>query len=293
MSEKSSIESSISHENHEALSIIALHFFRHDKRKGPDLTEEGRMHAKGLATNADISQSIAFGAKLERTHITAGLRMAGALDEISGMESLEELKQKLNAISGIKGGGNKISSDSKLFYPTFENPKYTEETETLEERADASGTFLATFAREEPGLAKKNGIEMGTCDTAAANISSLILKYIQVAPRFTELVQDDEKDYKDKMDRYFGTHMLIGEFFLMKVMDKLDGPAKTAEFDAAMENGGFGPSEGFDVEIRTLNTSTSPEVEITFIKKDDDGKETFKYSRVVSKEILEEIAEGK
>lgn len=293
MTEGSPIESIASHENHEALSTIALHFFRHDKRKGVDLTEEGRMNAKGLATSKDVSQSMAFGAKLERTHITAGLRMAGALDEISGHETLEELRNKINEITNTKEGGNKISSDTRLFYPTFENPNYTAEVDALETKADEAGTFLSTFAKGEPELAKKNGIEIGLVDTCAANIASLILKYLQISPRFTELVQDNTKNYNNKMERYFGTHMLLGEFFLMKVMEKVDGSAKKDEFVVAMENGGFGPSEGFDVEIKTINTSESPEVKITFIKKDEDGKETFNYSRVVGRELLEEIATGK
>ena len=50
------------------------------------------MYSKAKATDGDISQSMAFGGPKERSQETAGLMMAGLKDEITGMESLEELK---------------------------------------------------------------------------------------------------------------------------------------------------------------------------------------------------------
>ncbi len=81
-------------------SIVDLDFSRHAHKEAvkgkPDekvrLTEEGRLYSKAKATDGDISQSMAFGGPKERSQETAGLMMAGLKDEITGMESLEELK---------------------------------------------------------------------------------------------------------------------------------------------------------------------------------------------------------
>ena len=81
-------------------SKIELIFMRHDekendKTKGDEevrLTPEGKMHAKDKALQDDINQSMAFGSSRNRTQETAGLVMSGKLKEITGTETLEELK---------------------------------------------------------------------------------------------------------------------------------------------------------------------------------------------------------
>jgi len=85
-------------------SKIDLRFFRHGEKEPsvsgkPDeeiqLTEKGRGQAIKKTEDEDISQSLAFGSSRKRAQQTAGLVMAGKLDEITGNESLDELKQKI------------------------------------------------------------------------------------------------------------------------------------------------------------------------------------------------------
>ena len=83
-------------------SKIELIFMRHeekenDKMKSDEevrLTPAGRMHAKEKAVQDDIGQSMAFGSPRKRTQETAGLVMSGKLEEITGTETLEQLKEK-------------------------------------------------------------------------------------------------------------------------------------------------------------------------------------------------------
>src|SRR3989338_3137579 len=93
-------------ENREAKEIITskidLRFFRHaekesDKSKSDEeieLTETGRKQAIEKSGDSDISQSVAFGSPRKRTQQTAGFVMGGSLDEITGNESLDELKKR-------------------------------------------------------------------------------------------------------------------------------------------------------------------------------------------------------
>ena len=77
------------------------------------LIPAGKIHAKEKAEMDDISQSMAFGSPRKRTQETAGLVMSGKLEEITGTETLEELKEKLDKDLPLKSG-SKIRADDRL-----------------------------------------------------------------------------------------------------------------------------------------------------------------------------------
>ena len=102
-------------------SKIELVFMRHDEKENDKtksgeevrLTLAGKMHAKEKAEQDDIRQLVAFGSPRKRTQETAGLVMSGKLEEITGMETLEELKEKLDKDLPLKSG-SKIRVDDRL-----------------------------------------------------------------------------------------------------------------------------------------------------------------------------------
>ena len=71
------------------------------------------MRAKEKAVYDDINQSMAFGSPRKRTQETASLIMSGKLEEITGTETLEELKEKLDKDLPLKSG-SKIRVDGRL-----------------------------------------------------------------------------------------------------------------------------------------------------------------------------------
>jgi len=91
-------------ETREATSRIVLKFFRHGQKESTKeiadndilLTEQGRATAMSKAEVDSIEQSVAFGSPRIRTQETAILKMAGKSEDITGNESLDELKEKIN-----------------------------------------------------------------------------------------------------------------------------------------------------------------------------------------------------
>lgn len=278
-------------------SKIELKFFRHDDKESRDttrerlnedgdvdahvrLTEGGRMHAKEEAEIESISQAVAFGSGRDRTQETALYHMAGKLPEITGLESLEELKSKV--------GASKLVIDSRLAFTLEGGNEYsTEATKALRENR-----LMKFMVEESDALAAQVGdVESSTYSRQAAQIATLVEKYIQIAPRFDKLAHDEEKEYENVMYRFMGTHQGVGECFLSKIIEKTKGVSERDRFVEVIEHGGFDFSEGFKVDITTPSGGTSPTVRISYAK-DIGNEDVFEFDEEVPLETITQIACG-
>lgn len=292
-----------SRENREEISSkIVLKIFRHgDKEKyvppgvNKDnmtkedidkeirLTEKGRKQALERSETEDISQAVAFGSQRKRAQETAGLVMSGKLAEITGHETLEQLKEKLDKDLAV---GSKVGTDLRL---DFEAPP----SEYRKKMMDAAGKeeFLKFIVEDSDALAEKlNDKDALTYKKVSGDIAALVEKYISIAPKWDRLVRDKNKNYKDELKRFLGTHMGISETFLAKVIEETKGKTERDVFVAALGNQGFDFVEGYDIEIRS-NGEVNQKVHISY-KKEKDGKTVFKFDEDVPKEIIEGMIPG-
>ncbi|MBI3685434.1 histidine phosphatase family protein [Candidatus Azambacteria bacterium] len=270
-------------------SAIDLRFFRHaekesDKSKSDEeieLTETGRKQTVEKSEDRDISQSVAFGSPRKRTQQTAGLVMGGQLDEITGNENIDELKEKLNKELKV---GSKIGVDKRLdFNIDFSTDFGKKALESVK-----NGEYLKFLVEESDALAesfKDSATE--TYSGMAGRVAEIVKKYLTVAPRWDKLAQDESKKHEDTLKRFLGTHQGIGESFLAKVIEETKGKAERDAFVSALNNQGFDFAEGFDVEIQT-STGENQKVRISF-KKEKDGETIFEYDEIVPKEMIESL----
>lgn len=275
-------------------SKIELVFIRHDEKENDKaksdeevrLTPAGRMHAKEKAAQNDTSQSIAFGSPRKRAQEMAGLVMSGKSEGITGTETLEELKEKLDKDLPLKSG-SKIRVDDRLNFEIDFTSNYGKKA--LE--AAKSGKYLKFLVEESDDLAKKEEDDKtSTYTTQARNIAFVIQKYYNIAPRFNELVQNESKNYEDTMKRFFGSHQGVLESFLAKLIEKTKGVEERDKFVQALNNQGFDYAEGFDIEIKNKE-SDEPSIHISY-KKEKEGETTFEYDEDIDKDMLSEIIEG-
>lgn len=287
-------------ENHEQFSSkIELSFFRHDNKESDGskddinirLNEKGKVHAMEQGELENIDQAVAFGSHRERTQETAAYHMAGNLPEIVGTESLEELKEKLN--QGLDKG-EKIRVDPKLDFVLDAENSYVDQTlDAFDE-----GHLLQFLVEKSDALAKEAGdLHSSTYSRQAGNIASLVKKYIQIAPRFDELVQKDTavpyKPYEPVMHRFFGTHQSIAESFLAKVIEKTKGAEDRDAFLKVVDGRGFRFSEGFKVDIVTLVGTDASKIRISYQNEGfaEEDIPPFEFNEEVSQEIINQIIE--
>lgn len=270
-------------------SKIKLIFMRHDEKENDKtkndeevrLTPAGKIHAKEKAEQDDISQSMTFGSPRKRTQETAGLIMSGQSEGITGTETLEELKEKLDKDLTLKSG-SKIRVDDRLNFEADFTSNYGKKA--LE--AAKSGKYLKFLVEDSDRLAKEeNDNKSSTYTKQAQAIASIIQKYYGIAPRFNELVQDKNKNYEDIMKRFFGSHQEVLESFLAKIIEKTKGIEERDKFVQALNNQGFDYAEGFDIEIKNKE-SGEPTIHISY-KKEKDGEKIFEFDEDVDKEALE------
>jgi hypothetical protein len=283
-------------------SKIELNFFRHnDKEKNADksktdeevlLTDGGRMDAISHAEDTDISQSVAFGSPRMRTQETAALHMAGAMEEITGEETLEQLKAKINA---GRDATTKLTVDPRLNFVLEEGKN---EYVDAAYKAFGEGRLMKFLVEESDQLAEKAGDnESSTFSRQAANVASIISKYLTIAPRFDGLVNGGSntgQSFEDTMKRFMGTHQSVCECFLAKVIEKTKGVEARDAFVKAVNNKGFDFSEGFKLELVTNSPGEEPKIKIEYKREaKSDGKETednnFEFNEEISKGVIEEI----
>lgn len=272
-------------------SKIALRFFRHDE-KGVDpskkdeeieLTAAGRLHAKAQAEETNLAQAVAFGSPRLRAQETAGFVMAGASEEITGEESFDELKAKVD--KGL-GYGSKIGIDPRLNFELGADNDYARAAV----EAFKKGELMRFLVDQSDQLAAQVGDEVSsTYLRMAAQIASIIKKYVGIAPRWDELVNDKEKHYEPVMERFFGTHQSIQESFLAKLIEMMKGVEERDKFIRLVKNKGFDYAEGFEVEIVTKEGETQPSIHINYKKDGEAMEDNFVFDEILPLEILEKI----
>jgi hypothetical protein len=276
-------------------SKIELRFFRHDKKESverkPDadirLTEEGRIHAKSLASDANLEQSVAFASPRARTQETAGFIMAGQNDEITGEETLEELKEKLDR---GRQYGSKIAIDPRLDFILDNEGPYVKAAY----EAFGKGELVKFLVEQSDALANETGdTESSTYSKMAANIASIIRKYVQVAPRWNELVTAPNKKYEPVLERFLGTHGSMQECFLAKVIETTKGIEERDKFVKIINNQQFGFGEGFTAEVITTESGEKPLVHVVYKKESETPENSFKFDEFIVLELIEEISQNK
>jgi hypothetical protein len=269
-------------ENREQYSSkIELRFFRHGEKKEEEekydheigLTEKAKERAMEKSQTKNIKQSVAFGSKRTRAQEQAGFEMAGGQEEITGKESLEELKEKLNKDLKV---GSKLGIDKKLdFDADWESP--------YGQQLDAAEDFLSFLIEKSDRLAQELGDKNSfTYSRGAANVANIIDKYLKIAPIWDKLIQEKQKKYTDTLERFLGSHQGVGESFLAKAIEKTKGKQERSKFVQALDNEGFDYAEGFDIEILNKGTET-PKIYIMYKKGE------FEFDEIVPKEIIDEI----
>jgi hypothetical protein len=286
-------ENPVSPEKMERESKIVLHFLRHGKKgKGEDdyrirLTPDGRKEAADKAEKVNLNQAMAFGSPRERAQETATLVMTGTEDEITGDETFEELKGKVNKKIGY---GSKVLGDKRLDFTVDDKTPLGAE----EMGAYTAGHYLEFVVQNSDRRAKGLGDQTNsTYSRMAGGIAEIVDKYIKVADRWHELVNDEKKQYEEMMERFLGSHGGVTESFLLKVVEKTKGAEERDRLLAVIGNQ-FDFLEGFDVEVVKGKKDEKPSVKVKYEKKDTRGGELYKIEEVVPIEVIEEIIrEGK
>ena len=273
-------------------SKIELSFFRHGEKKNDreksdfdiELTEEGKRQAVEKSEDGNPEQSVAFGSPRARAQETAAFVMAGSEEAITGEESLDELRGKLD--KGLDKG-SKVGVDERLnFDLDIETPYGEKAFESFK-----NGEYLKFLVEQSDQLAEKLSDGAGfTYSRGASNIASMIDKYVKVAKRWDELANDESKEYSDTLERFFGTHMGVNEAFLAKLIEKTKGVEERDEFVQVLGGHGFDFTEGFEVEILNKD-SEEPIIHINYKKeKEGESEETvFEFSEEVSLGVIHEI----
>ncbi len=276
-----------------ASSVIELNFFRHgdkesDKSKSDleiELTKAGGKEAAAKSKTKSIEQSLALGSARNRAQQTAGLVMAGRSERITGEESLAELKIKLDQELKV---GSKIGIDKRLDFIMDMNRPYDQELMV----AFKKGEFLPFLFNDSDQLAKAEDLKEGmTYSGTASEIAKIVAKYLKIAPRWDQLVADDKKKYSKIMERYLGSHQGVVETFLAKVIEKTKGVEERNNFQAVLNNQGFGFVEGYQVQIIN-KAGEKPKVYISY-KKEKDGQTVYQFNQEIESRILEQIIKGK
>ena len=286
-------------ENNEKIeeTTIKLDFFRHSIKSNDQvskddgeitLSEKGRMLSKEKAfTGVDMNQALAFGSPRVRTHETAGFVMAGASDDITGDESIDELKAKINKdLKSTEMGTTKIGVDNRLNFLDDETTPVGKELHDAASR----GEYLKFIVEESDKLAKETSDTSGaTYSRKAADIARIIEKYIKISPRWNQMVnqvvnEKSEKKYTPTLERYFATHQGMQESFLLKVIEKTDGMESRDEFVKSLSGVGFGFIEGFETQI-----VTKPDKSIVLRLKYNENSKGFSFEREVPVSMIKEI----
>ncbi|MCU0679905.1 MAG: hypothetical protein MUF50_01200 [Planctomycetes bacterium] len=258
-------------EKKEAEPSIRLEFFRHDdKEKTPResdnlvrLSDSGRVHASEIGKNKDghPEMGLVYGTSRERTLETAHRQML-ANEEIEPEDSLEDIRKKID--EQIKFGKKEIVDD-RLNFDWGGTKKFNEiGYEHFLKLKDA----LRFLVDESDDLAKECKDETSTSYTrTAANFAEVVEKYMNILPRWKQVVEEDknkEKDAKEKKDqkkgyekfgnemqRFCGSHAGTVENFLMKIIEKIDGKEAVYDFINSREDKNcFNFSEGYSVIIK-------------------------------------------
>lgn len=253
------VESGDEQQEEQQHPTIRLQIFRHDaKAKTPPegmvgdehvrLTPEGRVHASEASglEEANPEVAVAFGSPRERSVETAMRHMLGKEEEITPDMSLEEMREKVAEEMKV---GRKDRVVQELNFDVEGTPEF--EAIAMKHYAE-SKDFIRFIFEDSDRVAEEHDDHISTTySRMAANIGSLIKKYLTILPRWEQIVSEDPEKYKEfnnEMQRFMGTHQGVTESFLMKVIEVTEGREQVMKFieDLPSKNG-FDFSEGITV----------------------------------------------
>jgi hypothetical protein len=289
-------EISTNPEQLEKESKVMLHFFRHgEPERDPnktnseyELTETGRKQAveksSTIGGERNLDQSVAFGSARKRALQTSGLTMTGGfLDTITGTESLEELKEKVDKDIKV---GSKIGIDLRLDFHLDKNTPFGHEAyEAVFTKKD----YLKFLVERSDALAIETNDQLAsTYSRQASDIAKIVKKYISVSNQWNKLV--DSGKYKDpKLERFLGTHGGVAESFLLKVIEKMKGIEERNKLIDLIQNQ-FDYTEGFDIALTKQGDQQTLHISYRRInEKDSDNNYIFEED--VPLDIIDSIAD--
>lgn len=273
-------------ETKEKQTEIVLHFFRHsekesDKNKSDkeiNLTFTGRkMAIENSSPDTDIGQSVAFGSPKKRTQETALYHMLGIEDDVDGIDTFDELKEKVNQELKI---GSKVGIDKNLDFPDIESSQYKQ----MVYDAFNDGSYISFLVHKSDKVGVMVGSGTETYSFKAAQVAKIIQKYLSVLPRWETLLKDEKKKYEPQLERFLGTHQGIQECFLSKLLELTDGIDERDKFIKSLPSGnGFDYNEGMNVKIlKDVNGSEYVQIEYK-------GEE-YEISKSINPNLILEIA---
>ncbi len=269
------------HEGKPTPASIRLEFFRHDAKAkeatagaregdmGIRLTPEGRQHATEVGKTKDPQPetSISYGSPRERSQETALRHMLANEEGITGDTSLEDIRKLVG--SGMEYGKKDLET-SRL---DFDMDKNKEFHDVAFDHYLQKKDFLPWLHSESDELARTlSDKEDSTYSRMAGNVAELVDKYVKIFPRWQEIVKNNKDkpekyaQFNNELQRYLGSHQGVTESFLMKVIEKADGPTAVEDFISSLDSkNGFGFSEGFSVEI---TGEENPQLTVRFRDKE-------------------------
>lgn len=271
----------------EANSVIEISLFRHGEKEKDDtksdldieLTSTGGKKATEKSKTKKMKQAVAYGSPRKRAQQTAGFVMAGALDAITGSESLDELRDKLDKELKV---GSKIGREKRLDFDLDFHSNYGQRL--IEEFG--KGELLKFIVEQSDQLADDSEDNVSfTYSRGAKNIAEILEKYIKIAPRWDKLVSENPEKYTKILERFLGTHQCVLEAFLAKLLEVTKGEKERDEFIEALGDG-FDFLEGFKIAIITKDKN--PEIWLQY-KKEKDGKVIFEIDEQLTPELLKKI----
>ena len=190
--------------------------------------------------------------------------MAGGSDEITGDESLEELRAKLDEDFKL-GVAHKIGSDSRLDFTAVHG---TVVGDAIND-AFKNGTLLEWVVNNSDTLAEEvDDKTNSTYKRSAAQIANLILKYIGVGNAWEKLVSGGK--YEDnKLERFLGSHQTVPESFLAKIVELTKGSEERDRLIDVLDKNGFKFSEGYEIKIKN-HQGRQPTLHLSFHRENED-----------------------
>ncbi|MEK7151083.1 MAG: phosphoglycerate mutase family protein, partial [Patescibacteria group bacterium] len=170
----------------EYTSRIVLSFLRHAEKETDasktdeeiELTAQGKQQAIAQSQKGNLDVAVAFGSPRKRTQETAAFMMAGREENITGEESLEELRKKVDAELSM---GTKIAIDERLNF----NLDESKELGALEMEAFRKKEYLKFVVEQSDELARKLGDkENFTYSRGAGAVAGIVKKYLNIGPRW-------------------------------------------------------------------------------------------------------------
>lgn len=271
-------------------SRIKLYIMRHAEKEGQNkidhvdskiaLTPKGRSSSIARSHELDVKQGIVIAGDRDRTQVTGLYAYAGKNEKITGEETFDELRAKVD--SGLKYG-SRMLIDERL---NLAFKKGTPESEDLQKAGD-EGRYVKRIIEKHDDLVEHKGKDDGSSTYAkhAKNVAELIQKYVGIAPRWNNLANDKVKKYADTMERVMATHGGVSESFLAEVIDKRKGREERDRFVQAVPNG-FDYLGQFDVEIDTMQDGT---IKLHVHVDIQDEENPYLFSEYIPVSMLEDI----